>query len=387
MTDQYQFIDPLTTMDKQWIRSLQSSIASIMLNIIPNKKAIGQYVDNNAMEIWKKAFVHESIDATNNYEELEYLGDAILKSVFPKYLVRRIPNLSESRYTELYRYYMSKMEQAKLIDELGLAKFIKTAGPISTNMKADVSESFFGALDTVSEMITNGLGYINCNNMIVYLFSDKNLDMDQAEGAPKTLVQQIFSRFEFDAKNKNPIEEYSDDPYDPKRHIFNIFLTDTQMDFLVSHGINGLQAHIGSAFGNTKKSAETEAYKDALNTLKRVGVTTEWASNIKRRLDFNKIDSDLLNDAYTELNRIGLTDFDFVTPKKTVSPNSIVFILRGIDENGKSYNLRVLLVNKDPSKKGNKGTDINNNAKFALIQNFVNDKDFNDQIHEKIIGK
>ncbi len=105
----------------QWLHRLQLFIDRLLEPIIKDRKARNRYLDEKAMAIWMIAFTHETVSMTDNYEELEFLGDAILKAVFPKYLMQRFPNLKKGDYTELNTAYMSKMMQARLSRELGLS--------------------------------------------------------------------------------------------------------------------------------------------------------------------------------------------------------------------------------------------------------------------------
>ena len=62
------------------INNIKDLVINILKNIHPNPEI---YANDN---VWIRAFTSETYDPTFNYEDLEYVGDRILKVVFIKYL-------------------------------------------------------------------------------------------------------------------------------------------------------------------------------------------------------------------------------------------------------------------------------------------------------------
>lgn len=378
----------------QWLQGLQSFLNNLLTPIIKDKTDRNKYLDKNAMGIWSRAFTHETVSPSDNYEDLEFLGDAILKAVFPKYLMKRLPHLHKGEYTELNVAYMSKIMQAQLSRKLGLGNYIRVTGidKAILNLETDVFESFFGALDTISDNITPGLGFANCYNMILYIFKDVDIDETKAQGSAKTQVIQMFVRFDLPKPveqspgyavsikaspqlmsilNKsgitnNVIGYGSANKEDGAQHIaygevisllsqsglinvtsdrvnnknighidFTVSLRKEHIDFLRSYGVNINNYIIGSASAPTKKESEFEAYSQALQTLAQYGITTEWAEEAKQSRDFaDPYVSQYLEPALSRLHNDNFVSMYFFIPRKTVTPKGAIVQLVGVKSDG-----------------------------------------------------
>ena len=321
-----------TNTQKQWLQELQSFLNVLLTAIIKNANERYRYIDAAAMKIWVLAFTHETFSPSDNYEDLEFLGDAVLKAVFPKYLMKRLPHLHKGEYTELNVAYMSKIMQAKLARDMGLSNYIRVKGidRAILNLETDVFESFFGALDTISDSITPGLGFANCYNMIVHIFSTVEIDETKGRGSAKTQTIQIFVRFDL----PKPVEMYDDsDKYNVK---FSVSLTPEHINFLNSYGVNIRDRTIGRGEAPTKKEAEFEAYNQALQLLANsYGITTEWAEEAKQVRDFSDPSiSPFVQAADTRLKKEGFSTMYFFIPRKTVTPKGAVVQLVGVRPNG-----------------------------------------------------
>lgn len=314
----------------QWLQKLQSFLNDLLKNIIKDQKERNSYLDARAMAIWSAALTHESFSPSDNYEDLEYLGDAALKYIFPKYLMNRFPYLHKNEYTELNVAYMSKVMQGKLSRKLGFTEFIRFTGidKVILNLDADVFESFFGALDTISSMVTPGLEFANCYNMILYIFNDVDIDVRKGKGAPKTQVIQIFVRFDL----PKPIEQIDD--RDKYNIIFSVILPKENLEFLRSYGVNIVNPVIGVAKGSTKAEADFEAYTQALNLLESYGITTDWADKAKQSRDFmDPAIAPYVPEADKRLKAEGFERMYFFIPRKTVTPKGAIVQLVGVRPN------------------------------------------------------
>jgi len=386
--------------EEKWLDKLKLFLNKVLESIIPSKEDRSNYLDEKAMEIWSDAFTHESVSPTRNYEDLEYLGDGILKAVFPKYLMKRLPNLHKKEFTELNTEYMSKMEQARLARQMGLGDYIRVTGieRAGLNLETDVFESFIGALDTVTDMISLGMGWINCYNMIVYLFTDINIDETQTriQGHSKTQVQQIFTRFDLPKPTEHvddwkPVtnvnisltpdairlftpfgitepllgegsaskskDAHTNANINAINQLFNYGILTTQqtsipgkktmkvivsvsleqkhLDFLRSYDVNIENPIIGLAESPTKAGASYEAYESALRLLGSYGISTEWARLAKNQRDF--MDDSVARYvplAKNRLNKEGYIGMEIKIPHKIVTDKGAVVQLVGIREDG-----------------------------------------------------
>lgn len=382
-----------TTNYKQWLQNLQSFLDFTLTPIFPVKNIRDKLFSKEQMKIWTKAFTHETYSPSENYEDLEYAGDAVLKWAFPKYLTKRFPHLHKNEFSELNVAYMSKIMQAELARKMDLGKFlrVKCIEKASLNLETDVFESFFGALEAVSDLIFPESGCHRCYDMIVHLFSTVQIDETKGRGCPKTQVIQIFVRFDLpkpleqspgskvtikasqsllpllqksgvtqdiigqsisakekDAKyeahnqviksllcsNLITIENENVSSQNVSEVNFIVRLRNEHIAFLNSYGVN-VPPIIGNASGSTKKEAEFEAYKQAFNTLSQFGITTDWAEKAKHIRDFT--DPSILpfvETANHKLKSKGFFSMYFFIPRKTTTSRGSVVQLVGVRSNG-----------------------------------------------------
>jgi dsRNA-specific ribonuclease len=294
-----------TTRSVEWSQALKKHLNFLLKNIIPDNIERNRYFSDEYMKIWEKAFTHESANpnANSNYEDIEYLGDAVLKCEFPKYLIATFPTLHKRDYTELTRVYQSKTEQAKYANFMKLGKYVLSVSGPSNSVLGDLYESFFGALSTISDKISRGYGSINCYNMIVYLYKNTEMKWVEKTGAIKTQVQQIFTRFAL------PIPEDTEE-YDNVKSLYtrHIILSPRHLAFLKNYDVDLPQMKIGVGVGRTKEAAENNAYTAALAYLNSFGITTEWATTARQIADFytpeispynDRLDDKLVKNGYT----------------------------------------------------------------------------------------
>lgn len=326
----------------QWLQGLQSFLNTLLQPIIKDQRERYRFLDADAMKIWASAFTHETFSPSDNYEDLEFLGDAVLKSVFPEYLMERLPHLHKGEYTELNVYYMSKIKQAELARKMGLGNYIRVTGieRAILNLETDVFESFFGALNKISNMIKKRSGNSNCTDMIEYLFRDIEIDESKGRGSAKTQVIQIFVRFDL-PKPEEIINDFD------KYHIkFSVVLLPAHTEFLRSYGVNINNRTIGYGQGATKAEAQFEAYTQAFDLLANLGITTEWAEEAKQIRDFT--DPSVVSyvpAANERLKREGFISMYFFIPRKTVTPKGAVVQLVGVRNDGQHEVLSYIYAN------------------------------------------
>ena len=389
--------------DTQWLQSLQSFLNNILTPILPDTATRYQYLGPEQMVVWGNAFTHESVSPTDNYEDLEYLGDRVLKYVFAKYLMERLPHLGKSEYTELDNVYMSKMYQAELSHDLGFGPFIRIEGldRANLNVESDVFESFFGALEDISDKIAPGSGSSYCYLMISHLFKERKIDENLSGGSAKTQVIQMFTRFGLPrsseivndkrpatevtiklhpklvpatgqssdiiayAKSKNFRETETEasrqallfmidkkllfkDVLDvaKNRHYdveYQVRLKPDHLKFLAQYGVSIPDPVIGTSVAPTQKDAEATAYKQALETLAAYGINTEWAEEARINQELaDPLLAPCVPAAQARLQQEGYDRMLFFLSRKTSNNRGAVVQLLGVRPDGKRINLGAL---------------------------------------------
>jgi dsRNA-specific ribonuclease len=318
--------------EEEWRQNLRSFLDGLLSRIIPDANIRAKWLTADVMKVWEDCFTHETYSPSDNYEDYEYIGDANLNAVFPRYLRVREPTLHKAEYTELYNQYMSKMIQAELSQELGLGGHVRVRGidRVILNIDTDVFESFFGGLDVVSEMVYPGSGMNNCYNMIISIFDRKEIDKELAKGSPKTQVIQIFLRFDLPKIDAIVVENARGD------NTATIELSPVHMKFLESYTVRLPSNVIGRATAPTKQEAESLAFQQSLKLLVKNGIDSSWAKEAKRNRDISHPEvAPYVPAVNKRLEQDGFIDVNFVIPRKTTTKNGAVVQLVGTRPDGK----------------------------------------------------
>jgi len=210
-------------------------------------------IEPNDTHIYDLAFLHESYSNENNinecYERLEFLGDAVLDLVVSEFLYKMNPNLNEGELTRMRANFVCKQALYAYSLEWGLDEYIKLGvGAELTRREVDsvvgdVFESFIGAL-----------------------YLDQGLDMVK-EFLSKTVLPHIENGEVFFQDYKSELNQLCDqeglvlgyelihEEGEPHNKKFTMVALINDEDY-------------GSGSGGSKKEAEQNAAKEALEALK-----------------------------------------------------------------------------------------------------------------------
>ena len=208
------------------------------------------------IEIFKQAFTHTSYANENklknhDYERLEFLGDAVLQYHVSRYLFDLYPTMPEGRLTKLRSKLVREESLARFARELDLGTYIYLgAGEINNggrdrdSVLADIFEAFMGAIchdcgmEYVDMMLKKTI-YRHVNDVNyddITDFKTKLQELIQADQR-KTVTYELLSAT---GPSNNPVFEMA-----------------VKMDDMI----------LGTGIGSSKKRAEQQAAKDALNKL------------------------------------------------------------------------------------------------------------------------
>lgn len=202
-------------------------------------------------ELYLKALTHSSYTnetSCENYERLEYLGDAVLELVMTEYLFNEFPNMVEGEMTKIRSQYVCEnalYEYSTLLElnnylRLGKGEILN-GGANRKAIVADIFESFIGSM-----FLDKGLNYVK-DFMYKYIMpliqenklsfiNDYKSKLQEAVQTDKKSVTYVITDESGPAHNK----------------VFNV-------DVMVNNII------YGSGVGHSKKEAEQEAAKEALS--------------------------------------------------------------------------------------------------------------------------
>lgn len=232
---------------------LYKFLSDFLILFLPEND-IDKLLSIESYRIFKKAFTHSSMSNINNYEVLELLGDAKLKSAFIQYLYEREPSTTSPEvFTTIYTYFLSKKILSKLSDEYNLSKYIISKSDITSSIKEDVFESFIGALFINSNLfIKKGIGDFYVYLFVVYIFDQQDISIKNYYKYTSyiTILKEIY-----DDKGWGKVN------YQHK----NISTTPKTQNFyvVVIHDNN----IIGSGYGNNLKKGKDIASKSSIKYL------------------------------------------------------------------------------------------------------------------------
>ena len=105
----------------------------------------------------KRALIHRSFafekETGENYEVLEFLGDAVIGLIVSEELIKKYPDKSEGELSQIRAYLVSETVLSELARDIDLGKYLllgrgerKTGGREKSSILCDVFESVFGAI-------------------------------------------------------------------------------------------------------------------------------------------------------------------------------------------------------------------------------------------------
>lgn len=207
----------------------------------------------NESRLYMIAFSHSSYANENNlksdYERLEFLGDAVLELITSEYLYKNL-NVEEGDMTKLRASYVCENACYTYATDLGFSNYIKVGhgeekdgGKFKKVIVADIFEAFTGALyldqgfEKTKEVILNIIvPYIEDPKVV--FFSDYKSALQESIQTEKRSLEYVLVDEQGPAHNKT-------------------FTMIVKVDDIV----------YGKGTAGSKKEAEQEAAKDALNKL------------------------------------------------------------------------------------------------------------------------
>ncbi len=221
------------------------------------EKRIGYRFHNLAL--LKQAITHSSftneqrIRRLENYERLEFLGDAVLELVSSEFLFREHGKLSEGELTKMRASMVCEPSLAFCARDLELGQFMllgkgeeNTGGRGRDSMTCDVMEAVIGAI-----YLDGGMEHARAfiNRFILSDLEDKQLFYDSKSNLQELIQGKLKKEYEYE------LLEVSGPEHD------KIFHVSVQMEGEV----------LGTGEGKTKKAAEQQAAYRALLLLRDRG--------------------------------------------------------------------------------------------------------------------
>ncbi len=227
-----------------------------MADIADLSKALGVKFKNKAL--LRQALVHSSYINENpsfspgNNERLELLGDAVLGLVVAEELYRSSPDLTEGEMTRLRAALVRRDTLARVAQSIGLGDFLYLGKGEEAGGGRSKATNLAGALEAVVAAVYLDRGLKAVADIIARLFAVEwpKLARPGAGADFKSRLQELTqSRFQ-----QTPVYRLVAETGRPHAPVFTVEVT-----------VKG--EVLGSGSGRSKKLAETEAAREALDRL------------------------------------------------------------------------------------------------------------------------
>ncbi len=240
-----------------WERRKLDSVYRKKISAI--EKLIGISVRRHGLYL--KALRHRSsvaeknLSATESYEQLEFMGDAVLDLVVSEIIFEKYPASTEGFMTQLRSQLVKGEKLAEIARNIGLMEYIELGDRVrnqgvenADSVLADVFEALVGA-------VFEDHGYQTCREFVMKLY-DNNIVFDDLiatkDNYKSILLEQVQAR-----KMPAPVYKIVQET-GPGHH----------KTFEVEVIVNNLS--LGHGIGKNKKKAEQAAAEQALREIKKL---------------------------------------------------------------------------------------------------------------------
>uniref|UniRef100_A0A6C0KTY9 RNase III domain-containing protein n=1 Tax=viral metagenome TaxID=1070528 RepID=A0A6C0KTY9_9ZZZZ len=247
------------------------------------QKYVNLLLDDEAMDLYSKAFTNPTADVNCNYEILEKIGDSTCNKAIIWYIYRKFPKLESKPqglmiFSRLFHTLQSTETFSKLGLSLGFEKFIsygymRVKDRYEDVMKVkrngvleDCFEAFFGATELLIDRKTKeGVGYAICNEIFKGIIEDLPFPSIKYEDLfdPITRLKELFD-YNFPGKGRLGKYEYiSEEMQDEDNKLKTVNI--------VWINIAGAKMPIAKGTGSLKEKAKAVAAENALHFFKSRG--------------------------------------------------------------------------------------------------------------------
>ena len=198
------------------------------------------------------SYINESPDITTSNERLEFLGDAVLGLIIAQELYQRLPQSNEGEMTELRSSLVRGDALSRLAKAISLGDYLYLGKGEEASGGRRKPANLAGAMEAVIAAIFLDQGFNVTRDFILRLMN-KELDKALSQGiAPdyKSQLQELIQARHQQTPTYQVIEAVG--PDHDRRFTVEVRVGDTVL---------------GSGSGKSKKSAEEEAARSALDQL------------------------------------------------------------------------------------------------------------------------
>ncbi len=200
-----------------------------------------------------RSYLHENPDFTlPTNERLEFLGDSLLGFVIAEKLYKDFPDLSEGGMTKLRAALVRKETLARLASSLGLGDYLYLGRGEEASGGRTKQSILAGAFESVVGAILIDQGFAACRAFVLRLFAG-----EMGRAVEERLTADYKSQLQEIAQAKHRAA--------PLYRTIKAVGPDHAKEFTVEVIVGG--SVIGRGHGKSKRQAEKEAARAALETL------------------------------------------------------------------------------------------------------------------------
>jgi ribonuclease-3 len=212
------------------------------------------------LEVYHQAFIHKSAmkkwagKRFVNNERLEYLGDAMLGAIVANELYKHFPNKDEGFLTKTRSRIVNRNRLNDIALKMGLGEWIDAQSKIDirqTSILGDALEALIGAVYVDK-------GYVSCEQFVVEKLLNVYVDMKAVARKDSNYKSLLI---ELGQKHKKSVHFITEE-----KHLSD----DLTPTFIARAAVEG--EVIGQGEGYSKKEAQQNAAKNALEELRSKGV-------------------------------------------------------------------------------------------------------------------
>jgi ribonuclease-3 len=201
-----------------------------------------------------EALTHKSYKKPYNNERLEFLGDAVLDLVVGEYLFFKFPDANEGELSKMRASLVNEEGFARLAKELDLGKFIFISVAEENNNGRNKPSLLSNAYEAVMGAIYLETG------------------LDEVKRVTLSLLEKVYPKIDLNSlfkDYKTTLQELTQAKYGttPEYKLISSYGPDHKKEFEVAVLLHGEELSV--AKGKSKKAAQQEAAKKALDILKK----------------------------------------------------------------------------------------------------------------------
>lgn len=317
----------------KWQAQIKDQVKNILKGSLNEKLITAITNESRYIKLFGQAFTNETVNPEAPYDTLAIVGDKVLDTAMVTYLLAKKPDFNAQEITLLKNKYLSKYVQARIGRELKLDKLaLVESNEVGVDVAEDIMESFFGALYMAINHYfgKDGAGMPGCYQLFVKIFEGQ-IDLEDIKIDPYTELKEIYDRLGWGLVMLGQEEDGTYYISAPKK--IKSYRGNDELSRLSSE----IEGNLAETSANSKQAAKVILATNALERLKRAGLTTAKAreihfNNILRTISrSSKIESIA---AYCEVH--DYERVEFYEPKKTQNENgtTTTLQLRGVTKSG-----------------------------------------------------